>query len=161
MARLNNYKGAVRLGGGLYPQGNNSFALLQAADVQVTEDDKRLDEVLQTILDSLPEVELSKVLTIKTKLSTATDDIKEGEYKWEKTPNGRFKIIIKNNPFESSIPYIDTVIVYSLITEVVGENVSNVYVGEKTILDAINLVNGQINIYSDLDIECKIILKEG
>jgi hypothetical protein len=47
MAKLSEYKGGVLLTGGLEPKNNGNFPLIEAHDVLVGENDKRLDEVLE------------------------------------------------------------------------------------------------------------------
>lgn len=67
---------------------------------------------------------------------------------WEAVSATRFKTRVLNTEFNLLKPYIDDVIVY---------NESGT--GEKTILETLELINGDILIYSNLEIDCKIILK--
>lgn len=67
---------------------------------------------------------------------------------WQAVSETRYKIKVLKSEFGLVKPYIDDCIVY----------LSN-GAGEKSILDMIELLNGDILIYSNLEIDCKIILK--
>lgn len=67
---------------------------------------------------------------------------------WEAVSTTRYKIKVLSTEFWLAKPYIDDIIVYN-----------EKGAGEKTILEAIELLNGDIVIYSNLEIDCKIILK--
>lgn len=67
---------------------------------------------------------------------------------WEAVSATRFKTKVLQSEFGLSKPYIDDVIVFN-----------DKGTGEKSILETAELVNGDILIYSNLEIDCKIILK--
>lgn len=67
---------------------------------------------------------------------------------WDAVSATRFKTKISSTEFNLTKPYIDDVIVFN-----------EKGTGEKTILETLNLINGDIVIYSNLEIDCKIILK--
>lgn len=68
---------------------------------------------------------------------------------WEAVTATRYKIKILNSELSGLIkPYVDDVIVYK-------DNGTR----EKAILETAELVNGDLLIYSNLEIDCKIILK--
>lgn len=47
------YKGSLRLGAGLKPDGDGGFALMESCDIQVSEDGKMLDAALEEIYKTL------------------------------------------------------------------------------------------------------------
>lgn len=71
-----------------------------------------------------------------------------GSKVWEAVSATRFKTRVFSTEFDLLKPYVDDIIVY---------NESGT--GEKTILETLELINGDILIYSNLEIDCKIILK--
>lgn len=76
------------------------------------------------------------------------DKADDGSKVWEAVSATRFKTRVFSTEFNLLKPYVDDVIVY---------NESGT--GEKTILETLELINGDILIYSNLEIDCKIILK--
>lgn len=134
MAKLSNYKGSVELIDGLTPANNNDFPLMEAHSILVGENGTRLDEVIgkQICITATPQ---------------ASGNSKKNKL-WEQVTETKYKIKISSDEYDFERPYIDDVVVY-------GNN----GVGEKTVLDSIELLNGDIILYSNLPIDCKIILK--
>lgn len=58
MATLETYKGSIELVSGITPKNGNTFPLVEARDVQVDDEGRRLDEVVDD-LDTVVTVELS------------------------------------------------------------------------------------------------------
>lgn len=72
---------------------------------------------------------------------------------WTQIPDGRYKVKITSSEYPYTNPYIDSTIVYVPATETTMAH------AEKTILDYTVLVNGDLLVYSDELINCKIIIK--
>lgn len=53
MAKLNSFKGSVNLISGLIPKNNGDFPLMQAHDIVVDEQGKRLDDKLEGIVEEV------------------------------------------------------------------------------------------------------------
>ena len=72
---FNSYKGSVKLGSGLTPQGGASFPLMQSCDIMVDNNGKRLDKALEELGEiSVPipissEAEMNAILTSATEVS--------------------------------------------------------------------------------------------
>lgn len=135
MARLTNYEGGTEVLAGFIPKNNGTFALMEAHDIVVDEDGTRLDEVIG-----------GKQICITAKPQASGNSHKNKL--WEQVTETKYKIKISSDEYDFERPYIDEVIVY-------GAN----GVGEKTVLDALELLNGDIILYSNLPIDCKIVLK--
>lgn len=135
MAKLNNYTASVEIQSGMKPKNDGDFPLMQAHDIVVDENGTRLDEVIG-----------GKQICITAK-PQASGNSKKNKL-WEQVTETKYKIKISSDEYDFEKPYIDDVIVY-------GSN----GVGEKSVLDSIELLNGDIILYSNLPIDCKIILK--
>lgn len=59
MGKLDTYKGTIEVNAGLKPKNDNTFPLMEAHDIVVDEDDKRLDEKLEEITSDITEIEES------------------------------------------------------------------------------------------------------
>lgn len=72
---------------------------------------------------------------------------------WTQISDGRYKVRITSSEYSYTNPYIDSTIVY------VPATATTMAYSEKTILDYTVLVNGDLLVYSDELINCKIIVK--
>lgn len=57
MAKLSNFKGSVDLISGLRPKNNGTFPLMEAHDIVVDKDGTRLDEKLESIDNTVGDIE--------------------------------------------------------------------------------------------------------
>lgn len=109
---------------------------IDLANAKLAEVDEALDKIGEGS---------GNVYSFKVKPQNKSDGVSNV---WEAVSTTRFKTKIPRMEFNLLKPYIDDVIVY---------NESGT--GEKTILESLELINGDILIYSNLEIDCKIILK--
>lgn len=59
---FNNFRGGFRIGYGFKPDGDTNFPLVESCDIQATADGKRLDEVLNSLVESTDPVNLEAEL---------------------------------------------------------------------------------------------------
>ena len=152
MSKLNNYIGSVDLISGLRPKNNRDFPLMEAHDIVVDEEGTRLDEKLEALSNG-ESGEVANVYSLSIYKSTnTTPDINKWEI-IEGTPLHKYKFVI-NLPhpvISNDYLYLSDSIVLDT-TEDIG--------AQKTIFKTAQSVSGKkFTIYSDLDVDCKIILK--
>ena len=107
---------------------------------------KRLDEYDEKIKEYINEETAEKVYTIYVRPSE--EAASETERFWQPFSTSKFKVRIPSAEINFSKPYVDDAIVFN----------SN-GTAEKTILETLELLNGDLVIYSNLAIDCKIILR--
>ena len=88
---FDSYKGSVKLGSGLTPQGGAKFPLMQSCDIMVDNEGKRLDKKLEELTKTTVPIEVSTETEMNAILASATEICVGAIYKYIGTTTSTYE----------------------------------------------------------------------